>query len=303
VEIVQRFFDGARVCFVGDSLTAQNQFLPRIIDAYKRQFPDERVEFINCGVAGGTAECVLDYLEDDVFVHNPTHAVVAFGVNDSLRECLRFPSDPDRYGHLYRAYERYQRCLPEMCERLTARGVQVILATPAPYAEYQESDVEALRGGFALIAGYADYVRQLAREKSLPLCDYHAYMTRQMQGDVLFTPDRVHPNAHGYYHMAKCFLALQGLELGEECELPPYLEAWQQAVAPLRNVYAAECMIVHGYSLPIEEKVRRARKRALEGDYIAQYFAQAFLDHHAHAEECRAQIHTIYARDVWGDKL
>ena len=301
---MQRFPDGARVCFVGDSLTAQNQVLPRVVDCYKRTFPDARIEFFNCGVAGGTAACVLDYLEDDVFIHNPTHAVVAFGANDSFRWGLQFPPDLERYGHMLRAYEKFQQTMTELCDRLIERGVQVILGTPAPYAEYQKSEEQAYNGGYALLAGYADYVRLLAREKNLPLCDYHAYLTRQMQGDVLFTQDRVHPNPHGYYHMAKCFLAFQGLELGDECDIPTYLDAWRQAIRPLRDLYAAECMIVHGYRLPIREKVRIAQsKTGKEQLPHVNYFAQAFLDHYARKEEYLSNIHAIYARDVWGDKL
>ncbi len=299
---MQRFPDGARVCFVGDSLTAQNQFLPRIIDCYKRQFPRERIEFINCGVAGGTAQCVLDYLEDDVLIHRPTHAVVSFGVNDSWRWGLQFPADQKRYEHLLCAYETFRRSLIALCDRLTESGVQVILGTPAPYAEYQASDEAAYPGGYALLAGYADYVRMLAREKRLPLCDYHAYLTRQMQGDVLFTPDRVHPNPHGYYYMAKCFLESQGLEIGAEEAIPAYLDAWRQANGPLRDVYAAECMIVHGYRLPIEQKISIAQSKIREDNpHHVKYFAQAFLDHWAHQRTYRENIRAIYARDVWGD--
>lgn len=42
---MKRFEDGARVCFVGDSITHNGGYLKYILYNYRRQFPGECVEF------------------------------------------------------------------------------------------------------------------------------------------------------------------------------------------------------------------------------------------------------------------
>jgi len=44
---MQTFPKGARVCFVGDSLVAMNQTLPRIIDYYNKFMSDRKVAFFD----------------------------------------------------------------------------------------------------------------------------------------------------------------------------------------------------------------------------------------------------------------
>ncbi len=256
--MTDRFPDGARVCFIGDSLTAQNHVLPRIVEYYKTHFPNSGITFYNCGVAGGTAAYARHIFAEDVLPYRPTHAVVAFGANDSRRGLLANPADAERYTLLVNAYKSYKEHLTALCDAILAHGIKLILGTPAPYAEYQDSAEAPLRGGFALMQGYATFVRELAREKTVPLCDYHAYMAPLMQEDVLFTPDHVHPSVHGYYYMAKCFLAQQGLALGEETPEPEYKQ-WRETVERLRGIYAAECMLIKDYSQPLEEKLQVMR--------------------------------------------
>ncbi len=290
--MAQRFPDGARVCFVGDSLTAQNHVLPRVIAYYQTHFPNSDITFFNCGVAGGTAAYARTILEEDVLVHRPTHVVVAFGVNDSHRDVLRFPADPNRFAHLVEAFERYKENLTALCASILAYGIDLTLCTPAPYAEYQESAQAPLCGGFALMLGYADFVRALAHEKGISLCDYHAALTADMQGEILYQEDRIHPTLHGYYCMAKCFLAYQGLAIGEEVPEPAY-PAWRAAVSRLRDLYSAECMIIKDFYAPLEEKLQVMRcyltADTSKNAYIVSC-AEKFLAEHQNKEAYRAAI-------------
>ncbi len=296
--MIQRFPDGARVCFIGDSLTAQNHVLPRIIAYYKTHFPDSGITFFNCGVAGGTAVYARAIFEEDVLVHHPTHAVVAFGINDSHRDILRFSPDANCYAHLVEAFEVYKQNLTALCEAILAQDIELILGTPAPYAEYQESTQPALRGGFALMLGYAEFVRNLAREKNIPLCDYHTALTGYMQEDVLYQDDRIHPSKHGYYYMAKHFLACQGLDIGDETPEPVYT-AWREAVSSLRELYSAECMIIKNYGAPLEEKLTVFRNY-LEADkpqnpYIV-FCAKKFLSAHQNKDTYRSAIDAAWEK-------
>ena len=271
---MNRFYDGARVCFIGDSLTAQNQFLPLIINHYKNNFPDSGIRFFNCGVAGGTAKRAIDFFEDDVAIYNPTHAVVEFGVNDSNRLLLEHPKSIQRYDKLNEAFEQYKKNLTALCDMIKERGIELILCTPAPYDEYTETEITAYKGGYALIAAYADYARTLAREKSIPLCDYHQYLSRILQNDNLYTPDHVHPDQHGYYHMAKYFLSLQGLDLGQETPVPEYFNNWHEKVTFLRNIYATEGMLIPDYGIPLKEKLSFMEKYVEAKEWDNEYFGK-----------------------------
>ena len=259
--MLEKFPDGARVCFIGDSLTAQNTVQWMTVDAYKNNFPSANVQFFNCGVAGGTAASALLYLEDDVLVHNPTHALIGFGVNDSSRDTLSLPRTAERYNRMVTAFENYKANMRKLCDELISRGIKVTVCTPPPYDEYHESSTPALVGGYALMLAYAEEARKVAKEKNLPLCDYADYFAREMQTDILYTGDHIHPNAHGYYVMGKYFLSQQGLDAGEERNAPPeHLKEWCDWVSKRVEIFSGELMIVRDYSLPLEEKIKVAQE-------------------------------------------
>ncbi len=298
--MLERFPDNARVCFIGDSLTAQNAVQWMTVDCYKKTFPNNGIEFINCGVAGGTATNALDYLNDDVFVHNPTHAVIGFGVNDSLRWDLAKPRSFERYDRLVWGFERFKTNLRKLCDILIERGVKITLCTPPPYDEYQESSEPIFKGGYALITAYADEVRNIAREKGLPLCDYFSFIAREMQMDNIYSPDRVHPNDHGYYVMAKYFLSLQGLKLDDYKPMPDYLRDWHKKVSEKVEIYAAELMVVGDYYLPLAEKLKKAQNLldTAEDGNIYIRFATNYLKFKPNQAQICADIKELYKKNV-----
>ena len=300
--MLKKFPSGARVCFIGDSLTAQNTVQWMMVDCYKNNFPDDNIEFFNCGVAGGTAASALLYLEDDTLVHNPTHAIIGFGVNDSSRDALSLPRTAERYDRLATAFENFKVNLRRLCDALIERGIEVTLCTPPPYDEYPESDTPALVGGYALLLAYAEEVRKIAKEKGLPLCDYAKYFGREMQTDLLYTADHVHPNNHGYYVMGKYFLAQQGLDAGEERATPPdYLKDWCDKVAERVEIFSGELMIVRDYSLPLEEKIKIAEEYVrTRTDVIPRMIeiATNYIRLKPHQNEIFKAIDEVYAKNV-----
>lgn len=288
-----RFPDGARVVFLGDSLVASNQPLRHIVHHYATHYPEAGVKFYNCGVSGGTVETLLQYREPDIYIHRPTHAVIALGVNDSGRDMLSQPATPERYAALAARFEKYKADMRTLCEDLLAHGVEVILCTPAPYAEYQAEGDEPLRGGYALMLGYADFCRALAKELGLAQCDYHGEMTKLLQTEALYSPDRVHPTEHGYYKLAGIFLAWQGEEIGEEIPMPGYLAEWHDLTRRRRMVYGAEWMIVKHFDWPTEEKLRFIREyldKQLYPREVFKNFAQAYWDNKPRESEILARI-------------
>ena len=240
---MNRFPDGARVCFIGDSITHSNMHLAHIVAYYREHFGDAKVEFYNCGISGGILGTTLGFFDEDVALYNPTHAVIMIGINDAARWALTFEGE-SKYQTIKDAFESYKANLSTLCQKLENMGVQITLCTPTPYAEYIQSDEPVLRGGYALMLGYAEYIKAFAEENGYPVCDYHSYITRIIQTETIYNPDRVHPNNRGQYYMAKCFLEHQGLEIGEEKPLPADVQAWHETVGKIRHIYATEYNVI-----------------------------------------------------------
>jgi len=260
----------ARVCFIGDSITHNNGFVSYISAYYHEHLKDRKVNFYNCGVAGARIRTALPIMDKDVFTHNPTHAVIMSGINDSDRWALSQPKSVERYDILVNAYEVYQQNLREICRRLREKNVEIILCTPTPYDEYQDSDTDVFKGGYALMAGYAQCVRDVAKELNLPLCDYHRYFSRMLQEENLINKDRVHPNDLGQFYIAKCFLDFQGYDIGEYKPLPSYMDLWREKVKIYRNIWAAERLIIDKYDLTVEEQIAAIKKYIEESEGIEE---------------------------------
>ncbi len=267
---MNRFPDGARVCFIGDSITHNNLFLAHIVAFYREHFADAKVEFYNCGISGGTLTTTLNCFDEDILPHNSTHAVIMIGINDSARWALPFVGE-EKYTTIKNAFENYKSNLNKLCDRLECMGVNITLCTPTPYAEYMESDEAVLRGGSALLLGYANYVREFAKEKGYPVCDYHDYFTRVMQTETIYNPDRVHPTPRGQYYMAKCFLEFQGYDLQKEKELPEDVAKWHEVVGLVRNTIATEHFILEDDFATTQQERWDAIKDYLENEQTGPY--------------------------------
>ena len=258
---MKRFPDNARVCFVGDSITHNGLFVKHIVATYRNRFPESGVEFYNCGISGGNLGNTIAVYHEDIAIYDPTHIVLMIGVNDSNRGALAEPRSGERYERLRAAYERFAANYERFYELTRERGIELTVCTPMPYEEYMESDQVPLRGGYALIQAYAEFVRNFARVRGIALCDYHAEATRYMQEEVLYSPDRVHPTARGHEVMAKTFLATQGIEMESTPESTKELDEWYDTVQKLRNVIAAEYLAGVNY-LELTDEERYAAMSA-----------------------------------------
>lgn len=296
---MERFPDGAKVCFVGDSMTAANQVLPRVIDYYNKHFPGHGITFWNCGASGSTCGSAITFFKDDVLPHKPTHAVVGFGINDCQTSHLAKPRGEEKYRAASMAFAQYQKNIFDYTKLLVSHGIQVTLCTPPIYDEYGESQTPAIKGAHASMIAYGDFIRQFAEKHGFGLCDYNRFTAREVCMDTqpVFTADRVHPTEHGYYLMAKCFLASQGLQIDDEAPIPACFDAWRAAVQQLRVIYGAEHMVVRDYHLQTEEKLTLVRKKldekAIANPTIEEY-ARGYLVNKPRQAELYPLIDRIY---------
>ena len=295
------FPDNSRVVFIGDSITAANLVLPRVIHAYKCVVKAKNIRFFNCGVAGGTAEFAVTSFEKDIKRYNPTHAVISFGINDSYRDFLREERSAERLEKLIAAYNVYKKKMSELVDLLLGLDVEVTLCTPVPYDEYSESDTPALRGGYALMLGYSEFVRNLAKEKGVRLYDQHETLSRVMSAESIISSDRIHPTEHGYFVLAREFLKAQGIELGDHTEIPECFSEWHSYVARLRKVIASECMIVNDFSAPTEEKMNRMRAKMEKEDWgqpVFESFIRAYVADKPYEAELYNKIDELYESKI-----
>ena len=289
--MISVFPDNSRVAFIGDSITAANITLPYIIHAYKTQKIAKNIRFFNCGVAGGTAEFATVSYEKDIKHYNPTHAVIAFAINDSNRDLLKNERNEERRDALVSAYDVYKAKMSELIDKLHADGVKVTLCTPVPYDEYANGGEAPLRGGFALMQGYAEFVRNLAKDKGVELHDQHRVISDLLASDVIISPDRIHPTDHGYFVLAREFLLAQGVEIGEEIPVPQYFAEWHSYVARLRKVLAAECMIVHDFDAPTDAKLARMTAK-IEAEDWGQPVFESFIRDYVKDKQYEADLYS-----------
>ena len=297
------FEQNARVTFLGDSITAANNFVPRIIGYYYKNLPELRVKFWNSGISGASASTSLKFLETDLLATKPDIVPIMLGVNDSWRDTLKNPDVEKRNIVLKQAYDNYCEHMNELVDKLTLKGIKVILCTPAPYAEFYHTEQEPLPHGYALIKMYAEKVREMAREKLLELVDYHASLSEQYCIEPLYNPDHVHPNDAGHARMADCFLAAQGLPVrkyypGDQPEpMIPELDEWRTLVAKQREIFAVESMIVRETEKPTEEKLKFVEDYLTEKRYNDfMYFktiSEHYLENKPHESEIVAKINDI----------
>ena len=302
---MERFKNGDRICFIGDSITAQNRYVALIVDHYKTFFPNEDIKIFNCGVSGGSASSMMRYFDEDVAPHKPNKIYIMLGVNDSCCGKLLEKRSPERYQALKGYYDRYRENLIKLCEMSFKLGAAVTLVTPPPYAEYQNAETEACRGGFALLSAYAESVKSICRELSLDVIDVNSFMAEKMQGEDLYIYDRIHPNDAGHYNIAKCILGAHGLDIGEFRPFPEYLEKWRMEVLNYRWIYAAELWVVKDKNASIEENVEYLKeylenKRYLQTertDSLNEYYkniALSYVNNKSRQREMFFEIDRMY---------
>lgn len=81
-QLVPQFQDGARVCFVGDSITHGGSYHSYVYLYYLTRFPDRNFQVWNKGISGDKASHVLQRFEEDIATAKPTVSTLMLGMND-----------------------------------------------------------------------------------------------------------------------------------------------------------------------------------------------------------------------------
>jgi acyl-CoA thioesterase-1 len=199
----------------GDSTTAVDDWSGLDVPVYPDLLPGALVAYgvaarvVNAGICDTTTRDARERLDRDVRAHAPDLVVVQFGINDSWIDAGEGRREP----RLSR--DEYRDNLRHIVRTLKDDGALVVLMTPNPMRwvaggyveEFRDHpgllDTDAERGLDELLDGYAQEVRDVAREEAVPLVDVHATFEEygdeaaQSVQDLLMENDGIHPNAAG----------------------------------------------------------------------------------------------------------
>ena len=207
------FRDGERVCFVGNSITADGYFYYFINLYYATRFPDRKITFYNCGIAGNKAAQILARLDRDVLSLHPSCTVLMVGMNDVNRDLYRpgaVVAEKERAKE--DALSIYKKDLNALIQQLKNAG-NVILLRPSIYDQTSRMMSENLVGVNDALGKCCRIVDSIGKKYGLKVVDLWTFMNtvnaRVQQKDAaasIIGNDRVHPGMPGHFVMAYQFI-------------------------------------------------------------------------------------------------
>ncbi len=203
---------GDAIAFLGDSITRYGNesdgYLTMTLAGLKTAGIDAKK--IPAGVGGNKSDNMLKRLDKDVLSKKPQFMVLSCGVNDVWHQSKRPPAGVPLGD--------YQKNITEIIEKAQAAGVKVVIMTATMIKE------DPADGRNAMLAGYNDFLRQLAAEKGCLLADQNRAMQETVAAcrkrfpewkDNFVTTDGVHMNPLGNKMMALTLLRTLGLDAEE----------------------------------------------------------------------------------------
>ena len=203
--------NGQTLLFIGDSITDCGRrdastaplgcgYVKMLHNLFVIRQPASRIQIVNRGIGGNTAEDLFSRWHDDVIVERPDWLAIKIGIND----CNRFLCDPvasaKQSPDAFRDY--LTRCL--QMTRAALPSVKLLLITP--FFLSRDRGTDPYRGRVsALIRQYQEAVRELAQSNGTLLLDSQAAFERVLAHRLPseFSTDMVHINEAGALLLAE----------------------------------------------------------------------------------------------------
>lgn len=220
------FKDGDRVCFIGNSITMGGEFHQYIQLYFATRFPDRKIQFFDCGISGDVTREVLERMESDILIHQPTWSALMIGMNDVRRSLYSKERvlEPGIKEKQQKTLTRYYGNVDSIVRILMNAGSKVILQTPSIYDQTADLKATNYLGVNDALGQCAVFLINLSYQYNLPLVNYWTVMNtinsaiqRKDPGATLIGRDRVHPHREGHFVMAVEFLKTQ--------QVPSYVSA------------------------------------------------------------------------------
>ena len=204
---------GDKVVFLGDSITQQGKSSPSgYVNLVSSALAANgvKIEVIGAGISGHKSDQMLDRLERDVLSKKPQWMTLSCGVNDVW------------HGEKGVSFDDYKKNITRIIDQAQAAGIKVVLLTSTMIGEDQANP-----NNLNLVP-YTEFLRSLAKEKTLVLADLNAEMQEAVSkantpGKNALTGDGVHMAFPGNRMMATGILKSLGLDAKE---LAKAQDAW-----------------------------------------------------------------------------
>lgn len=213
---------GEKIAFLGDSITQGGWSNPagyvRLVIA-GLEANGVHAEPVPAGISGHKSDQMLARLDKDVLGKKPQWMTLSCGVNDVWHGPRGVPLDDamaksGTYDEKVATRGTYKKNITAIIDQATAAGVKPVMLTATVIKE----DPGSKENG--LLAPYNDFLRQLAKEKNVPLADLNAMFQERIKAEnkpdvKVLTSDGVHMNAEGNKLMAIGVLKAFGLNAAE----------------------------------------------------------------------------------------
>ena len=210
------FKTGDRVAFLGNSITEAGFYENYIWLYYMTHFPERRIEVMNVGIGGDTAEKMNIRFEGDALRTKPTVLVLTFGMNDS--GYFEFLKDDAKETAKQRVANSL-KAFKEMQQKFKANPqIRPIIMAGSPFDYTAKLESNVFPGKKETFDEIVAFQQAAAKENNWDFVDlYHPMLEltqREQKKDPSYTitgSDRIHPGKPGHLVMAAIFLKDQGL--------------------------------------------------------------------------------------------
>lgn len=247
---------GEKIAFLGDSITAGGWGNPagyvRLVIA-GLEANGIKAEPVPAGISGHKSDQMLARLDKDVLSKKPQWMTLSCGVNDVWHGPRGVPLDDamaksGTYDDKVASRGTYQKNITAIIDQATAAGVKPVMLTATVIQENLASKENGL------LAPYNNFLRQLAKEKNVPMADLFAMFEERIKAEnkpnvKVLTSDGVHMNGEGNKLMAIGVLKALGLN---EAELDKAKASWP----------ALEAMAAEAAKKQAEAKAKAAAEKA-----------------------------------------
>ncbi|MFZ2278013.1 MAG: GDSL-type esterase/lipase family protein [Prosthecobacter sp.] len=213
---------GEKIAFLGDSITAGGWGNPAgyvrlVISGLEAN--GVKAEAIPAGVGGHKSDQMLARLDNDVLSKKPQWMTLSCGVNDVWHGPRGVPLDDamaksGTYDDKVSTRGTYKKNITAIIDQAQAAGVKPVMLTATVIQENLDSKENGL------LAPYNAFLRELAKEKKIPLADLNAMFQERIKAEnkpsvKVLTSDGVHMNVEGNKLMAVGVLQALGLNADE----------------------------------------------------------------------------------------